>query len=95
MYGTIEREKYVISENRQKKLYEHDTAIKNDKVHHQSLTRAVLGFRGFGFRGVCETCLSFGMVVLDMSWLVFMYAVKKKKKDLSRTMEVDQRSGLC
>ena len=23
--------------------------------------------------------LSFGMVVLDMSWLVFMYAVKKKK----------------
>ena len=59
-------------------------------------TRAVLGFRGFGFRGVWNM-LSFGMVVLDMSWLVFMYAVKKKKKkkDLSRTMEVDQRSGLC
>ena len=56
-------------------------------------TRAVLGFRGFGFRGVWNM-LSFGMVVLDMSWLVFMYAVKKKK-DLSRTMEVDQWSGLC
>ena len=24
--------------------------------------------------------LSFGMVVVDMSWLVFMYEVKKKKK---------------
>ena len=56
-------------------------------------TRAVLGFRCFGFRGVWNM-LSFGMVVLDMSWLVFMYAVKKKK-DLSRTMEVDQRGGLC
>ena len=41
-------------------------------------TRAVLGFRGFGFRGVWNM-LSFGMVVLDMSWLVFMYAVKKKR----------------
>ena len=29
-----------------------------------------------------------------MSWLVFMYGVEKKK-DLSRTMEVDQRGGLC
>ena len=37
-------------------------------------TRAVLGFRGFGFRGVWNMLL-FGMVVLDMSWLVFMYAV--------------------
>ena len=55
-------------------------------------TRAVLGFRGFGFRGVWNM-LSFGMVVLDMSWLVFMYAVKKK--DLSRTMEVDQQGDLC
>ena len=40
----------------------------------QKKTRAVLGFRGFGFRGVWNM-LSFGMVVLDMSWLVFMYAV--------------------
>ena len=60
---------------------------------HENKTRAVLGIRGFGFRGVWNR-LSLGLVVLDMSWLVFMYAVGKKK-DLSRTMEVDQRGGLC
>ena len=59
-------------------------------------TRAVLGFRGFGFRGVWNM-LSFGMVVFRYELAsVYVYSLKKKKKkDLSRTMEVDQRSGLC
>ena len=42
------------------------------RKYYQKKTRAVLGFRSFGFRGVWNM-LSFGMVLLDMSWLVFMY----------------------
>ena len=56
-----------------------NSILKWQTLNRQNLKK-LERFSAFAVSGfaVCETCLSFGMVVLDMSWLVFMYAVKKK-----------------